>query len=104
MKKLLYVDDSALQQELFVLMFRKKYEIDCAKSSKEAKDLLSCKKYDLAVVDLFLGEGPNGDELAEYIRNVYPNIQVTILTADIGYRSPSLRTLYKPYERATMEF
>lgn len=58
-----------------------------AGSATEAMELLAAGKFELAVLDLDLGEGPTGIDLAHGLRRLAPNIAIVVLST---YAEPRL--------------
>ena len=56
-------------------------------SATEAMEMLSANTCDLAVLDLDLGEGPTGIDLAHGLRRIAPNIAIIVLST---YAEPRL--------------
>ena len=73
-------DESTLRTALFRLLDRKGHNVVTAHKIEEAKSFCSLdKKFDLAIVDMNLPDG-DGLEFMTYLKNLYPDIQVIILT------------------------
>lgn len=104
MKKLLYVEDAELQQWLFRSMFKDKYDITVVSNVKDAITALNSGKYDSIVTDLSLGPGESGEDLIAYAKKNYPAIPITVLTANAYYKKNNIRIVYKPFEKAALEF
>jgi len=82
---LLIEDHQALRVALTELLGARGFEVTSAKSAHEALSLFSHCDPDVLVVDVDLGERPNGVELATVIRAQAPYIGVVFLT---DYPSP----------------
>lgn len=85
--KILYVEDDAEDQKIFRHFVRKvdllRYFLECAKSLKEARALLSIQKYDLIFIDNHLGSpvaGENGVRLIEELADAGENTPMVLLT------------------------
>jgi len=73
-------DESTLRTALFRLLDRKGHNVVTAHKIEEAKGFCAPdKKFDLAIVDMNLPDG-DGLEFMNYLKNIYPDIQVIILT------------------------
>jgi CheY-like chemotaxis protein len=103
-KSLLYIEDSALQRELFKAMYHTKYDITSVSSAEEAIEVLKHNTFDVIVTDLHLGNGMDGDEFAHWAKSRFPDTPISVLTANIFYRPTDLRVIYKPTEVTATEF
>lgn len=73
-------DESTLRTALFRLLDRKGHNVVTAQKIDEAKNFCSPdKKFDLAIVDMNLPDG-DGMEFMTFLKQLYPEIQVIILT------------------------
>ncbi|WP_409478264.1 sigma-54-dependent transcriptional regulator [Pseudobdellovibrio sp. HCB154] len=73
-------DESTLRTALFRLLDRKGHNVVTAQKIDEAKNFCAPdKKFDLAIVDLNLPDG-DGMEFMTFLKQLYPEIQVIILT------------------------
>ena len=73
--KLLIVEDQHLVRALLVSLLQTKgVEIKAAASSAEARALTSDFQPDVAVLDIELGDGPSGIDLAHILRSQFPEI------------------------------
>lgn len=73
-------DESTLRTALFRLLDRKGHNVVTAHRIDEAKNFCAPeKKFDLAIVDMNLPDG-DGMEFMSFLKNLYPEIQVIILT------------------------
>lgn len=84
-QKILVVDDeSSVRSALFRIFDRKGYSVITASTKAEAESFCNGNQsLDLAMVDLRLPDG-DGIELMKFLKTIYPEIQVIILT---GYGS-----------------
>lgn len=81
MEKILIVDDEiALRQSLNILLARNGYSVETANLATEALSILEGEHYDLVISDLRMKE-MDGLELLCKIKQLYPDIEVIILTA-----------------------
>lgn len=85
--KLLYVEDDSEDQKIFRHFVRKvdllRYFLECAKSLKEARALLSIQNYDLIFVDNHLGSsiaGEKGVHLIEELAAAGEDTPIVLLT------------------------
>jgi DNA-binding NtrC family response regulator len=73
-------DESTLRTALFRLLDRKGHNVVTAQQIDEAKNFCAPdKKFDLAIVDMNLPDG-DGMEFMTFLKQLYPDIQVIILT------------------------
>lgn len=63
------------------------FDVDTAADAEAARELISMHTPDLLIADLALGEGPNGMDLVNYVRDHFPGVAVLVVSA---YRSPDL--------------
>lgn len=82
---LLIEDNQALRVALTDLLAGRGFKVTCAKSAHQALSLFSHCDPDVLIVDVDLGERPNGVELATIIRAQAPYVGVVFLT---DYPSP----------------
>ncbi|PKL84130.1 MAG: hypothetical protein CVV24_01805 [Ignavibacteriae bacterium HGW-Ignavibacteriae-3] len=68
MQKVLIVEDDALTSDVIVLFLKGKYIADTAKSAEEAVEFIAKNKYLFILMDINLGKGKSGLELAKDIR------------------------------------
>ncbi len=82
-QRVLIVDDeSTLRAALFKAFERRGFQVTTATRIEEARSILPVEaQLDLALVDLRLPDG-DGIEFMEYLKNLYPNCQVLILTGN----------------------
>ncbi len=80
---ILLVDDNRnLLQFLERLMAESGWELVAAESASEARRLVAQRKPDAALLDYMLPDG-NGVELAQQLRQTFPNLQVTLMTGSL---------------------
>lgn len=105
---ILYVEDDCTNREVLEIYLRPNFNIAMAEDAETAVNLLTEKKFDIILIDINLGIGMNGIELAKYLRsqNDYcsiPLIAVTAYTSDIDkhdYITNGFNAvLGKPYEK-----
>ena len=81
---ILLVDDNRdLLQFLERLMAESGWELVAAESASEARRLVAQRKPDAALLDYMLPDG-NGVELAQQLRQTFPNLQVTLMTGSLA--------------------
>jgi CheY-like chemotaxis protein len=79
----LLVDDNRdLLQFLERLMAESGWELMAAESASEARRLVSTRKPQAALLDYMLPDG-NGVELAQQLKQLIPNLQVTVMTGSL---------------------
>jgi DNA-binding response OmpR family regulator len=86
--RILVIDDE--QPILFALreyFSLRGYEVDCARETLDAEELLASRRYAVAIVDLRLSgaDGTEGLHLIRYARQRCPDMHIFLLTA---YGSP----------------
>lgn len=80
-RSVLVVEDDALLRELLaVALERHGFSVDTAASASDAKRSFSRGDHDALVIDINLGPGPNGFDLAEVLRQQAPHIAIVFLT------------------------
>jgi len=79
--RVLVVDDeTALGDILKELLEFEGYEVTVVEDEGAARGELSKGSYDLALLDVFLSDGPHGLDLADLILNEYPNVGIVLMT------------------------
>jgi DNA-binding NarL/FixJ family response regulator len=87
-RKLLVVDDDPLMSRLLCdVLEGMDFEVATASSAAAARDVLAEFDPDIALVDLELGGGPSGVDMAHLIHQQHPGVVIIILT-----RYPDLAT------------
>lgn len=88
MRRLLLIDDDPLMTRLLREVLQPKgFEVTAASSAAEARGALLAFDPDIALVDLELGDGPSGVDMAHLIHERHPGVVIIILT-----RYPDLAT------------
>lgn len=88
LRRLLVIDDDPLMARLLrEVLQRKGFEVTTARSAAEARDALIAFDPDIVLVDLELGGGPSGVDVAHLIHERHPGVVIIILT-----RYPDLAT------------
>ncbi|MBM3635015.1 MAG: response regulator transcription factor [Actinobacteria bacterium] len=88
LRRVLLVDDDPLMTRLLRdVLEGKGFEVASAASAAEARDALVAFDPDIALVDLELGGGPSGVDMAHLIHERHPGVVIIILT-----RYPDLAT------------
>ena len=88
LRRLLVIDDDPLMAHLLrEVLQRKGFEVTTARSAAEARDALIAFDPDIVLVDLELGGGPSGEDVAHLIHERHPGVVIIILT-----RYPDLAT------------
>jgi len=81
-QKLLLVDDDYDIIDQITLMLKdEEYEIFTAHNQKEAEELLTKIQPDIAITDLMMEEMDSGFILANYLKELYPDTPIILLTA-----------------------
>ena len=105
--KLLIVDDDKNMLEVISLRLEAEgYNVTSVSNAKDALDVVKGSLFDMALVDLKLGENDNGIELMEKLHQEIPEMPVIILTAygtiDMAVEAMKLGAysfLTKPFNR-----
>lgn len=80
-RSVLVVEDDALLRELLaVALERHGFSVDTAASASDAKRSFSRGDHDAVLLDISLGPGPNGFDLAEVLRRQAPHLAIVFLT------------------------
>jgi two-component system, NtrC family, response regulator HydG len=103
--KILVVDDeAALCAVLDDLLDMEGYDVETCGSAPEAREKLEASGFDIALVDVFLSDRPEGIELAGQILSGHPETQLIFMTgyaeeSDIrdGYASGAYGCIRKPF-------
>ena len=76
----LVVDDEEMMRQLLKkILEREGYSVQEADSVATAKDLMSCKDFDVVVSDIKM-PGEDGYVLLKYVKENYPNVGVALIT------------------------
>jgi DNA-binding NarL/FixJ family response regulator len=87
-RRVLLVDDDPLMTRLlWEVLEQRGFEVAAAHSVANARDALSAFDPDIALVDLEMGGGPSGVDMAHLIHERHPGVVIIILT-----RYPDLAT------------
>ena len=88
LRRVLLVDDDPLMTSLLRdVLEQKGFEVNAASSVADARDALVAFDPDIALIDLELGGGPSGVDMAHLIHTQHPGVVIIILT-----RYPDLAT------------
>ena len=88
LRRVLLVDDDPLMTSLLRdVLEQKGFEVNAASSVADARDALVAFDPDIALIDLELGGGPSGVDMAHLIHAQHPGVVIIILT-----RYPDLAT------------
>ena len=80
-RSVLIVEDDALLRELLaVALERHGFVVETAASAADAKRVFSRGDHDAVVLDVSLGPGPNGFDLADSLRSQAPHLAIVFLT------------------------
>lgn len=104
--RVLVVDDEKCIRDLFEFVMSKKgCDVKCADSEEAAKELCKTERFDIAFVDVVLGD-KEGNILVEELSQLYPSTIYCLLTGhpdkfadiqkDYAARGISLRIMLKP--------
>jgi DNA-binding NarL/FixJ family response regulator len=80
-RSVLVVEDDALLRELIALTLeRQGFAVDTAASASDARRIFRNADHDALVIDVSLGLGSNGFDLADALRRVSPHVAIVFLT------------------------
>ena len=80
-KRIVVVDDDEdVLEQLSQILVGEGYEVHMAASQAEGEDLLLSLHPDLAILDLMMEQEDSGFVLAYYIKKLYPDVPVVMLT------------------------
>lgn len=86
MRKVLVVDDQPLMAGLIKSVLEQKdYVCEVANDASEARAILDDFELDLAIIDLNLGDGPSGYDIAHLVAKKFPRSAILAMT---GFASP----------------
>jgi CheY-like chemotaxis protein len=79
----LYIEDDDISREIVVMFLKNSYEVDTATDSGEAVKKLAGRKYSAVLMDINLGRGLSGLELAKGIKKMegYKDVPLIAVTA-----------------------
>ena len=80
-QSILVVEDDELTSDVIFHFLKDKYNIDIAKNSKEALELVSKNQYSLILMDINLGRGITGIELSRMIRQLFGYEKIPIIAS-----------------------
>ena len=88
MKTILVVDDEANIRRLYSdELTDAGYSVVCAANWEEARRALDNDRFDLATLDIRMGEGPDGIEALRLIKELHPGLPVVLVTAYGEYQA-----------------
>ena len=80
-RKVLVVEDESLLRELIGSALKSEgFEVAMAADSSAARAIIESQEIDAAILDVDLGQGPNGFDLGQVIRKVSPTTALVFLT------------------------
>lgn len=80
-RSILVVEDDTLLRELVASSLEQRgFQVDTAASAADAKRAFKRAEFDGCVIDVELGAGPNGFDLADILRREAPNVAIVFLT------------------------
>jgi CheY-like chemotaxis protein len=81
----LHIEDNAEIRLIVKCFLRKNFSVESVATGQQALDLIKQKKFDLIIVDINLGDGPDGIETARLIRKVegYADVPIIAATANL---------------------
>ncbi|HPS26590.1 MAG TPA: PAS domain S-box protein [Bacteroidales bacterium] len=78
--KVLVVEDNKINGELIYAYLKQDYEVDIAKTGFLAIELVKRSEYNIVLMDINLGDGMNGMQVAREIHKIYKNLPIVALT------------------------
>jgi CheY-like chemotaxis protein len=79
--RILAVDDEpALARMLSLVLAKHGHQVEIATSGESGLERLEQQEFDLVITDLGLGSGLNGWQVAEQVRQRWPNVRVALAT------------------------
>ncbi|MFU8860983.1 MAG: response regulator [Cyclonatronaceae bacterium] len=81
----LHIEDNAEIRLIVKCFLRKNFSVESVSTGQQALEVIKQKKFDLIIVDINLGDGPDGIETARLIRNVegYADTPIIAATANL---------------------
>jgi CheY-like chemotaxis protein len=81
----LHIEDNAEIRLIVKCFLRKSFAVESVATGQQALDVIKQRKFDLIIVDINLGDGPDGIETARLIRKVegYADIPIIAATANL---------------------
>lgn len=81
----LHIEDNAEIRLIVKCFLRKSFAVESVATGQQALEVIKQKKFDLIIVDINLGDGPDGIETARLIRKVegYSDIPIIAATANL---------------------
>jgi DNA-binding NarL/FixJ family response regulator len=80
-RSILVVEDDALLRELLAVALEQRgFQVETASSAADAKRLFARGDHDAAILDVSLGYGPTGFDLADALRQKAPHVAIVFLT------------------------
>jgi CheY-like chemotaxis protein len=81
----LHIEDNAEIRLIVKCFLRKNFTVESVATGQQALEIIRQKKFDLIIVDINLGDGPDGIETARLIRNVegYADTPIIAATANL---------------------
>ena len=83
LSSVLYIEDDSINWEIVNLFLKGYYQVDTAAESSDAIKKIQANKYVVILLDISLGKGANGLELAKEIKKVksYKDVPIIAVTA-----------------------
>jgi len=91
MKRVLVVEDHYALRRLFSrFLTREKCRVELAANDQEANEIIQNNEFDVAFIDVELGQGRDGFQLAERFRLLKPDMRIIMMSARSEYGSRSV--------------
>lgn len=84
MKAFIVDDDPSLRAVLSSMLTREGWEIAVAANGENAIKSFAAGRFSLAIMDVDLGEGPDGIEVARKFRETDPGLKIIMISGDSG--------------------
>lgn len=83
LSSILYIEDDSINWEIVTMFLKGYYHVDTVSESSEALKKIQAGKYAVILLDISLGKGTNGLDLAKEIRKVksYKEVPIIAVTA-----------------------
>lgn len=88
MKRIFVVEDHYALRRLFSrYLTGEKCQVELAATGQEASEIIQRNEFDVAFIDVELGKGPDGFQLAKKFRLLRPDMRIIMMSARSEYGS-----------------
>ncbi|MCG3204858.1 MAG: Sporulation initiation phosphotransferase F [Elusimicrobia bacterium] len=88
MKRILIVEDHYALRRLFSrFLTREKCQVELAANDQDANEIIQSNEFEIAFIDVELGKGPDGFQLAKRFRLLRPDMRIIMMSARSEYGS-----------------